>query len=182
MSLGATLAQFPVELTEKARETVGLFLTGKNGRGKTYFAAAVIRDYLERVDSVFEDEFHVEPREVREILPVMVSVPELMLELQATNDRNRTADEATMLEALAKYTDTPLLVLDDLGAEKLSEFTALALYVIIDKRWRTKLRTIVTSNLDLEGVALRFSGRIASRLAGMCQIIKFAGSDRRLSR
>jgi DNA replication protein DnaC len=92
--------------------------------------------------------------------------------------------------------EADLLVLDDLGAEKPSEWAAERLYMIIDERYVNCLPLIVTTNYPEARLAARLSGlpdnaggqavaqgpgtRIASRLAEMCTTVPMKGRDRRM--
>lgn len=73
-----------------------------------------------------------------------------------------------------------LLIIDDLGAEKPTEWVAETFYKIIDKRYETMLPTIFTSNLSLGELSKQISDRIASRIAEMCEVVKVDGVDKRL--
>jgi DNA replication protein DnaC len=89
-----------------------------------------------------------------------------------------------------------LLVLDDLGAEKPSEWAAERLYMIVDHRYVNCMPLIVTTNYPESRLAARLSGlpdgapgqavaggpgtRIASRLAEMCTTVPMKGRDRRM--
>ena len=81
---------------------------------------------------------------------------------------------------LKDYFNTPLLILDDLGAEKTTDWALQSLYIIINKRLSEELQTIITSNLSLDELRDKIGDRIASRIAGMCKIVKLTGRDRRL--
>lgn len=72
-----------------------------------------------------------------------------------------------------------LLILDDIGAEKASEWTAERLYTIIDHRYANCLPLIVTSNIPPAKLADQTGERVASRLAEMCQVVAMTGTDRR---
>ncbi len=86
-----------------------------------------------------------------------------------------------------------LLILDDIGAEKASEWTQERLYSVIDHRYANCLPLIVTSNLppgDLPGkpgaaprnpLAGQIGARAESRLAEMCEVVAMTGTDRRKS-
>ena len=71
-----------------------------------------------------------------------------------------------------------LLVIDDIGAEKASEWTAERLYTIIDHRYANCLPLIVTSNLPPSKLAEQTGERSASRLAEMCEVVAMTGTDR----
>ena len=69
--------------------------------------------------------------------------------------------ERKIIQRIGKY---PLLLLDDMGAEKINDTSISALYLILDMRYERKLRTVVTSNLTMAQIAERIDDRIASRL------------------
>lgn len=75
-----------------------------------------------------------------------------------------------------------VLVIDDLGAEKVSDWVAETMFKIVDKRYREVLPTIITSNLELGELSERLGDRISSRIAEMCDVIHMEGGDRRISR
>ena len=62
--------------------------------------------------------------------------------------------------------DVGLLCLDDLGAEKRSEWTDQELYYLIDSRYRKGLKTIITSNNDITG--LSEDSRLSDRIREIC--------------
>lgn len=73
-----------------------------------------------------------------------------------------------------------ILIIDDVGAEKPTEWVAETFYKIVNVRYEKQLPTIFTSNLSLDGLAEQIGDRIASRIAEMCEVIKLKGNDRRL--
>lgn len=119
-----------------------LTMSGKPGSGKTYVAVAVLRAIIEqyRVASRYE------------------AVPAMLNNLQ----RLQFSDDQDSFWKLQSYLcEAPVLVLDDLGAEKSSEWRNEQLTSIISQRYaNASLRTIVTSNLPSE----EWHERIASRL------------------
>ena len=84
-------------------------------------------------------------------------------------------------EIISRYSEIPVLVLDDLGAEKVSEFAITTLYIILDRRIRECRKTIITTNLSKEEIDATFGARIASRLGGM-ENIKINMPDYRKNR
>jgi DNA replication protein DnaC len=74
-----------------------------------------------------------------------------------------------------------LLVIDDLGAEKPSEWTQERLYSVVDHRYVNCLPLIVTGNLPPAKLAEQTGDRVASRLAEMCTVVPMTGTDRRRS-
>lgn len=70
-----------------------------------------------------------------------------------------------------------LLVMDDLGAEMVTQFTKSALYNIINTRLLSSKPTIINTNLTMKEIELKYSQRISSRLIGEYNCNKFLGDD-----
>ena len=157
----ANLLDFPAEVLDSVESGKSLFIHGKCGTGKTYLAAAIIREelVLNRKANVF-----------------MVDVDDLLSEIKSTFGANA---EGTEQELIEWYAAVETLCLDDIGAEKVTEWSASALRRIIEKREANEMRTIFTSNLGLNELAELFGDRIASRISGMCKTVHLTGADRR---
>lgn len=80
---------------------------------------------------------------------------------------------------LRKYSRTTLLVLDDLGASKASEWTEEINYRLINHRYENELPTLVTSNLPAKQIPTVLGQRVSSRLAEMATTVPLVGGDRR---
>jgi len=156
----AVLKDFPEPtrkiIAEGLKDGRSWFLTGGTGTGKTHLAAAIFR--ASRLTGCWS------------------TVPDLLLRVRSTFRDH--ADE-TEKEIVNYYTGAPMLVLDDLGAEKVTDWSLSTLYVIVNRRIDALKPTVVTSNLDLDKLAA-FDPRLASRLGGFCRV-KLAGRDRRLT-
>jgi len=167
-------------LGEKSSFDAGLFqypgsilFIGKTGSGKTHLAVSILRELMKR-------NFHINY--------LFVTAPELLLEIRATfrpsikkYDDYGKCEADTESDVLDKYSQCELLILDDLGAEKVSDFTIQSLYLIIDRRNRELRPTIVTTNLSLEEIETQIDARMASRLADM-KIVKINMPDYRKKR
>jgi DNA replication protein DnaC len=123
-----------------------LVLWGGNGSGKTHLSVAILR---ERVRHGFTDD-------------LFVSAPDLLLKIREGFDHDYS--ETTQLKM---YQKTSILVLDDLGAEKATDWAVSTISLIIDKRYRDVLPTVITTNLDPTQLEDQLGGRISSRLASM---------------
>ena len=73
------------------------------------------------------------------------------------------------------------ILLDDLGAEKTTDFVLQELYMLISYRELWDKPLLITTNLSLDDIAKKLDDRIASRLAGG-QVLEFTGTDKRLQR
>ncbi len=158
--LFAKISDFPQSWGKLKDSREGVFLTGSRGVGKTHLAVALMREAMLAVKPVKHfDSFRIDLQR----LPLFVSVPELLLEIRDTYNGNEISEK----EVIDKYSWVDVLVLDDLGVEKPSEWVLQTLYIIIDRRYREDLRTIITSNLGIEEKEGKLDDRIASRIAGI---------------
>lgn len=144
---------------ERWAEGHNLFIHGPAGTGKTYAAVAMLRDFVTRTGSQGK----------------LYRVPELMSDLRVAAGRH---EDDALVDGIS---GSAALVIDDLGVGRASEFVLENLYLIID-RWYCdeKKNLIITSNLSLGDLSARLDDRIASRIAGMCDVIELVGDDRRI--
>lgn len=136
----------------------GLFIHGGVGSGKTSLACAIL------------NELHRAGKGVR-----FVRVTELLKQLV----QDDTGDQVYQ-----RMIDVPVLCLDDIGAQKGSDYARQTLLVIYDARTDRGHRTIWTSNLDLDEL-VAFMGddmRLASRIAGNAKVVQLDGTDYRLAK
>ena len=155
-----------VEAWAQEDSRASLYLYGDVGRMKTGLAYAAFRQRLEAqlCDGLFR------------------TSTALLDAIRATFDHAEGAPRTS--EVLAAAARAPLLLLDDLGAEKPSSWAVERLEALIDERYRDELPTIVTSNYDLAALGQRLSLRISSRLTDMCErgrwVVRVAGRDQRM--
>ncbi|MDL4815485.1 ATP-binding protein [Actinomadura opuntiae] len=83
-------------------------------------------------------------------------------------------------DALRRWRDVPLLILDDLGAAQVNEWERKCLHKVVDERWAHARPTVVTYNL--QSLETAYGERIGSRLTGGATRVDFAGPDRRRTR
>ncbi|MGW3043822.1 ATP-binding protein [Kitasatospora sp. NPDC001159] len=101
---------------------------------------------------------------------------DLYAELRPTSDTDAE-------RVLATYSRVPLLILDDLGAAKSSEFVEEQTYRLINRRYNHMLPTLITSNLPIKDLRTCLGDRVTSRLAQMTTRVAFEPVDhRRLQR
>lgn len=82
--------------------------------------------------------------------------------------------------ALYDLADTDLLVLDDLGSERPTEWTAERMYALINRRWLEVRPTVCTTNLEPEPLLAAVGERVFSRLVGNgAVVLRLTGKDRR---
>ena len=151
--------QFPV--VEK-----GLLFYGDAGVGKTHLAVALMREAIIRkgARAVFY--------EVRELLKLV-------------RDTYRDSTEMSELDVLKPVFEADLLVLDDLGAEKKSDWVDETLGLVINTRYSERRLTVLTTNLrDVENTepnsfAYHLGLRTRSRLKEMCDWLPIDNFDAR---
>ena len=150
-------------LVENIRQTRrGIYLYGPSGVGKTHVTYA-IKNYLEEREQIK--------------IPVWVeNTTNLLQSIKVDFDR-APQDREWMADRMINYSG--IVVIDDLGAEKVTDWVKETLYMIINNRYEEMRPVIVTSNLTLDELSTQLGDRIPSRLAGMCDIIEIKGSDRR---
>lgn len=81
--------------------------------------------------------------------------------------------------ALRTAQKVPLLLLDDLGVEKPSEWRVEQLTALFDHRMREDRRQVITTNADYQTLEARYGERVMSRLTGDAVILRLTGPDRR---
>jgi DNA replication protein DnaC len=95
-------------------------------------------------------------------------------------DLLRPPNDPALLYELA---EVDVLVVDDLGAQRDTEWTDERLYALINRRWLETLPTVVTTNLDSKDeMAAAFGERVFSRLRHGAVVFHMVGNDRRARR
>jgi len=166
-----------VEAVAKARRFVerfpvvdkGLFLLGHPGVGKTHLAVAALKLVIRQKGArgLFYD--------TRELLRLIRST---------YNPLVQTAE----MDVLNPVMQADLLVLDDLGAEKTSEWVEETLNLIVNTRYNERRATLFTSNYEIredlsdpDSLAVRVGFRMWSRLHEMCEFVTLKGVDFRIA-
>lgn len=138
---------------------IGLLFAGNYGTLKTTLAVAILRYQLERGESGM-------------IVPMCSLIDNLF------TMRERNKDEWLRYET--RLRTTPLLILDDLGAENTDQKWVLAkVDSIITERYNRQKPIIITSNLTKDKLKDTYSGRIIDRLKSTSFFIVFAGESQR---
>ena len=82
--------------------------------------------------------------------------------------------------AAEKLRSSDLLIIDDLGTELPGNFVTAALYTLINDRLLEGKATVVSTNLTIDEIKVRYSPQIASRLQGQYKLLLFLGEDIRV--
>jgi len=135
--------------------TKGLFLFGQAGTGKTHLVSKIAQKVKKEVE--------------------FVKVPRLLLSLKANFNGHGYRNE----QIINRLSNVEILILDDLGAEKTSEWVTETLYILIDERYSNMKTTIFTSNYHLSDLVGRLGDRVVSRILEMCRVIEIKTSDKR---
>lgn len=135
-----------------------LLLMGGTGLGKTFLSAAIARVVSEKGCSVVYD-----------------TAGSIFRRFESQKFRREDGEEADADVERVLHCD--LLILDDLGSELTTPFIQSALYELVNTRLITGKHTVISSNLSLRDIALRYSGQVSSRIAGEYRLLEFWGED-----
>jgi DNA replication protein DnaC len=139
----------------------GLWLFGDVGTGKTSLAMLVSKAALDAGRSV-----------------AIYSMPRLLSDIKETYE---DSSERSYMQLFERLVGVDLLHIDDLGAEKRTEWVLEQLYSIINERWQEQRSIVVTTNLvDVDELRAQIGPRTVSRLHEMCDLIPIMGRDRRM--
>ena len=141
-------------------QSPNLLFSGAPGLGKTFLSAAIARVVADKGSGVAYD-------------TVSGTLSSFEKE-KFSQDPDEKADAASRVRQLL---GCDLLILDDLGTEMLTAFTQSSLYTLLDGRLRAGKKTVVSTNLDSDGIAARYGDAIASRLCGDYVWLNFRGQD-----
>lgn len=139
-------------------ENLGLLLWGDVGTGKSFLAACIANALLEK------------------------GVPVLMTNFSKILNQMGAMYSDERYRYIASFNRFSLLIIDDLGIERNTEYALEQVYAVIDERYKTGLPLIITTNLTIsqlrnpEDVA---HARIYSRVLEMCMPVHVPGHDRR---
>lgn len=151
-------------------EKKGLILVGNNGGGKTHLACSIANKLIENG-----------------ILVIYGTLINLFAELRNSYDTDNNISE---MEIIKLYENVDLLIIDDLGKEKPSEWGLEKLFTIINSRYEKNLPVIITTNYNQNSLVERLSlngeietaKSIISRLYEMCYLVKIDDIDHRIQK
>lgn len=162
--------EFDINLDEKdITDRLGLYLYGRVGAGKTIYAASVLMELKRRSFMSSHSDY---------IKGLFIKVTKLLEDLRASFNADNAITSQTIID---QCIDTDVLILDDIGSQKVTDWVRNTLYLIIDSRYENLKTTIFTSNGSLNELADQYEdNRIPSRIEAMCRIKHFTNKDYRI--
>ena len=137
-----------------------ILMFGQTGLGKTHLSLAIANVVLAKGYSVIYDS----------AINILRNIEKEHFSYEHSSD---------MIDLVM---DTDLLILDDIGTEYESRFYVATIYNIINTRLNHGKPTIISTNLDLAGIAQRYDKRVVSRIVSMYSCLEFRGEDIRLQK
>jgi DNA replication protein DnaC len=134
------------------RKGESLMFWGNTGNGKTHLAAAIANE-LKAYGKIV----------------VFISMPDLLAKIKATFNKKNDESESQIMKALQKC---DLLIIDDIAAEKASDWVQEIVFRIVDGRYKNTKPIFVTSNLEPKELAEKIGKRAYDRLIEISQPIK----------
>lgn len=162
-----TLNEFKENVLEYVEAGSGLYIWGKStGCGKTSWACKIMGHYFRKIafDTGLENE------------GLYIYLPTFLEDLRASYDN----PDPEFAEVLSMLKNCKLLIIDDIGSERVTEWVRERLVSMINTRVASGLSTIYTSNLSPKELADALGDRISSRVLGSSKVVEISGADRRV--
>jgi DNA replication protein DnaC len=160
----ATFESVPKEIQDMflamPKTKKGIYIHGSVGSGKTHIAHG-LNKWL--YDNKYSSRF-------KNTTDLIVSIKE--------DFEKHGADKERQVDLLIE--SKKILFLDDIGAEKMTDFVAETFYRIVNSYYQDMQPIIFTSNLSIGELADKVGDRIASRIVEMCDIVEIEARDRRM--
>ncbi len=136
-------------------------IIGDVGVGKTHFLNALYNNIVQVCDEY-----------------LVINTPSIQMIYDIKNGIATHSSD----EIVSRYKRIGVLLLDDVGAERIQDWTREQFYLIMDYRWHYQLPTAMTSNLKMTDLYDIIGERTVSRIIGMTKMFTMRGTDRRLNK
>lgn len=141
---------------EAYRNNTGLLLFGDVGTGKSFFAGCIANALLDQ-----------------DVPVLMTNFPSILHRLTGMFSEDRA-------DFIASFDEYDLLIIDDLGVERSTEYAMEQMFFVIDSRYRSRRPMIITTNLklgELKNPPDLAHARIYDRILERCAPILFDGNN-----
>ena len=141
---------------EAYKSNIGLLLFGDVGTGKSFFAGCIANALLDQ-----------------DVPVLMTNFPTILNRLTGMFSEDRS-------EFIASFDEYNLLIIDDLGVERSTEYAMEQMFFVIDSRYRSRRPMIITTNLklsELKNPPDLAHARIYDRILERCAPILFDGKN-----
>lgn len=161
-----TYSQQWIDNIEHNRECgEGLYLFGGSGSGKTHVACGVLREVV--LNNLLSGFFITAEKFVEASYD----------EMNPDHELPEMYGDEHMLKYIHSVYD--ILVLDNLGSERMTDFTKKAITSMLNSRYEQQLITIITSEIPLSRLSDIYGPRVKSILSECCCVLPFLGKDYR---
>ncbi len=140
------------------KKSGNIAMFGGTGLGKTHLSSALAKEVIERGNDVY-----------------YISAMNMFADFEQRRFGSSYSPES--VGETEQYFTCDLLIIDDLGAEMINQFTVSCLYNVINSRLNHKKPTILSSNLTQDDFRRKYWDRISSRVFGEYLVLQFSGSD-----
>jgi DNA replication protein DnaC len=163
-----TCLRYANDFNKIKEQGLGIIITGGYGVGKTHLVAAIAHELMKQG-----------------VQPIFGTLISLLDRIRSTYDNPNVKENE--LQILNNYNKCSLLIIDDLGKEKPSEWAMQRLYEVLNNRYENKMPIIITSNYSIEKLKERLTVNdnyetaeaIISRIYEMFSGIYMQGDDYR---
>ena len=149
----AIVKEYLEHFHDEKRKGMGLYIySSTKGSGKTRMAASIGNELMEKHDTAVK----------------FSTSTKILSEIRKTYEPGTIITESKLIDALVT---TEVLIIDDFGTEKVTDWVKDKFYEIINSRYVEKKVTLFTSNESLD--TLKYDDRITNRIKEMCYQIDF---------
>lgn len=138
--------------------SVNMMFYGNSGTGKTFMSQCIAKELLDKG-----------------FLVIYKTSDELLKDLRTITFENDKSLEDSLINC-------DLLIIDDLGAEQITDFSVTAFFTLLNKKLIKKKKMLISTNLSLSDLTKTYAERITSRLFGNFRLQKFYADDIRIQK